>query len=48
VWGEDNGGSDKPTVERHKQKDSRVVVSPVPYCRVARSSYASGWRTGDA
>jgi hypothetical protein len=24
------------------------VVSPVPYSRVARSSYASGWRTGDA
>jgi vanillate/3-O-methylgallate O-demethylase len=46
VWGEENGGSAKTTVERHKQKEIRVVVSPVPYSAVARETYASGWRTG--
>jgi vanillate/3-O-methylgallate O-demethylase len=46
VWGEENGGSGKTTVERHKQKDIRVVVSPVPYSAVARETYAAGWRTG--
>ena len=48
VWGEENGGSDKPTVERHKQIPIRVVVSPVPYSKVARETYAEGWRTGKA
>ncbi len=45
VWGEPNGGSKKLTVERHKQKEVRVKVSPVPYARDARETYASGWRT---
>ncbi len=48
VWGEDGGGSEKTTVERHKQKEIRVVVSPVPYSAVARETYAAGWRTGQA
>ena len=48
VWGEENGGSDKPTVERHRQIPIRVVVSPVPYSKVARETYAEGWRTGKA
>ena len=48
VWGEENGGSKKPTVERHKQIPIRVVVSPVPYSKVARETYAEGWRTGKA
>jgi len=48
VWGEENGGSKKPTVERHKQVPIRVVVSPVPYSKVARETYAEGWRTGKA
>ena len=48
VWGEEGGGSGKTTVERHKQKEIRVVVSPVPYSAVARETYAKGWRTGDA
>jgi vanillate/3-O-methylgallate O-demethylase len=30
----------------HRQKEVRVVVSPVPYSEVARTSYAKGWRTG--
>jgi vanillate/3-O-methylgallate O-demethylase len=45
VWGEPNGGTLKPTVERHKQIEIRVVVSPVPYSKVAREAYAKGWRT---
>ena len=48
VWGEENGGSKKPTVERHKQIPIRVVVSPIPYSKVARETYAEGWRTGKA
>jgi vanillate/3-O-methylgallate O-demethylase len=46
VWGEPDGGSRKTTVEPHKQIEVRVVVSPVPYSRVARETYAEGWRTG--
>lgn len=45
VWGEEDGGSKKPTVERHKQIEIRAVVSPVPYSKVARETYAEGWRT---
>jgi vanillate/3-O-methylgallate O-demethylase len=45
VWGEEGGGTKKTTVERHKQLDVRVKVSPVPYARAARESYAEGWRT---
>ena len=47
VWGEEGGGSRKSTVERHKQTEIRAVVSPVPYSKVARETYAKGWRTGD-
>jgi vanillate/3-O-methylgallate O-demethylase len=46
VWGEENGGTRKPTVERHRQTEVRVKVSPTPYARDARESYhATGWRT---
>ena len=45
VWGEPGGGSKKPTVERHKQLEIRAIVSPVPYSKVVRESYAKGWRT---
>jgi vanillate/3-O-methylgallate O-demethylase len=46
TWGEENGGTKKTTVERpHKQKEIRVKVSPVPYSRDARETYASSWRT---
>jgi vanillate/3-O-methylgallate O-demethylase len=48
VWGEEGGGSKKTTVERHKQVEIRAVVSPVPYSKVARETYAEGWRTGKA
>jgi vanillate/3-O-methylgallate O-demethylase len=45
VWGEEDGGSLKPVVERHVQAEVRAVVSPCPYSEVARTSYAEGWRT---
>ncbi|HUJ31415.1 MAG TPA: hypothetical protein VLY23_09055, partial [Candidatus Acidoferrum sp.] len=45
VWGEENGGTKKVTVERHKQLDVRATVSPVPYSKVVRETYAEGWRT---
>jgi vanillate/3-O-methylgallate O-demethylase len=45
VWGEEDGGSRKTTVEPHKQAEIRVVVSPVPYAKTAREQYAAGWRT---
>lgn len=45
VWGEPDGGSAKPTVERHVQTEIRAVVAPVPYAEAARTSYApGGWR----
>jgi vanillate/3-O-methylgallate O-demethylase len=45
VWGEPNGGSQKTTVERHKQIEIRATVAPAPYSKVARETYAAGWRT---
>ncbi|HXJ17496.1 MAG TPA: aminomethyltransferase family protein [Candidatus Polarisedimenticolia bacterium] len=45
VWGEEGGGSQKTTVERHKQIPIRAIVSPVPYSKVVRETYAEGWRT---
>jgi vanillate/3-O-methylgallate O-demethylase len=45
VWGEENGGTRKKTVERHKQLEVRVKVSPAPYARSAREAYHEGWRT---
>jgi glycine cleavage system aminomethyltransferase T len=47
VWGEENGGTSKPAVERHEQIEMRAMVGPVPYSEVARTGYAEGgWRTG--
>ena len=39
VWGEEDGGSAKPVVERHVQTEIRATVSPVPYAEVVRTSY---------
>jgi vanillate/3-O-methylgallate O-demethylase len=39
VWGEENGGTRKPTVERHVQAELRATVGPVPYAEVARVAY---------
>jgi vanillate/3-O-methylgallate O-demethylase len=46
VWGEENGGTQKTTVERHKQVEIRAIVSAVPYSKYVRETYAEGWRTG--
>ncbi|MPS69677.1 MAG: aminomethyl transferase family protein [Novosphingobium sp.] len=45
LWGEPDGGTRKPTVERHVQTEIRATVASVPYSEVARDSYAEGWRT---
>ncbi len=45
VWGEENGGTKKSTVERHKQLEMRVEVGPTPYGSQARETYHQGWRT---
>jgi glycine cleavage system aminomethyltransferase T len=39
VWGEEGGGSSKPTVERHVQAEIRATVAPVPISDVARVGY---------
>jgi glycine cleavage system aminomethyltransferase T len=41
VWGEQGGGSKKPTVEPHEQMEVRVTVGPVPYNETARTAYRS-------
>jgi vanillate/3-O-methylgallate O-demethylase len=45
IWGEENGGTKKSTVERHKQMEMRVTVGPTPYGQQARETYHQGWRT---
>jgi vanillate/3-O-methylgallate O-demethylase len=39
VWGEEGGGSPKPTVERHVQAEIRATVAAAPYAEVARVAY---------
>jgi glycine cleavage system aminomethyltransferase T len=39
VWGEEKGGSWKPTVERHVQMEIGATVGPVPYGEAARTTY---------
>jgi len=46
VWGEENGGTAKTTVERHRQIEVRAVVSPTPYSKVVREGYEGSWRRG--
>jgi syringate O-demethylase len=49
VWGEEDGGTAKPTVEPHVQVEIDAVVSPVPYVEAVRRSYApGGWRAAHA
>jgi vanillate/3-O-methylgallate O-demethylase len=36
TWGEPNGGSRKPHVERHRQTEVRVIVAPAPYAQAVR------------
>lgn len=47
VWGEENGGTKKTTVERHKQTEVQVTVETTPYTSVARE-INPGWRTAGA
>jgi len=44
IWGEPNGGTSKPAVERHRQVEIKAVVAPAPYSKVARTTYADSWR----
>jgi len=45
IWGEEGGGTAKPSVERHRQTTIKAIVSPAPYSKVAREEYANvGWR----
>ena len=39
VWGEEKGGTAKPTVEPHAQVEVRATVGPAPYGEVARTAY---------
>ncbi|WP_085528140.1 aminomethyltransferase family protein [Maritimibacter sp. HL-12] len=41
TWGEPDGGSDKPTVERHRQVEIRAEVHPWPIHEAARLGYRS-------
>ena len=45
LWGEPDGGTRKPTVERHVQTEIKATVAPTPYSEVARDAYADSWRT---
>jgi vanillate/3-O-methylgallate O-demethylase len=39
TWGEEERGSRRPVVERHRQIEIRAVVSPCPYSEVTRTVY---------
>jgi vanillate/3-O-methylgallate O-demethylase len=39
VWGEPGGGSNRPVVERHQQKEIRATVNPWPFSKSAREGY---------
>ena len=39
VWGEEDGGTAKTTVEPHVQTELRAIVSPVPYVETVRNEY---------
>jgi hypothetical protein len=41
LWGEPDGGSNKPVVERHVQTEIRAKVGPWPYSESARVGYRS-------
>lgn len=39
LWGEPNGGSNRPTVERHVQMEMRGTVSGWPFSKIAQAGY---------
>jgi vanillate/3-O-methylgallate O-demethylase len=44
VWGEPDGGTNKPVVERHMQTEMRAIVHPCPISVTAREDY-KGFRS---
>ena len=42
VWGEENGGSKKTTVERHKQLEIRVQVAAALLCKAGQGILSRG------
>ena len=44
MWGEKDGGSSKPVVERHVQRAIRATVGPSPYCESTRLQYRADAR----
>ncbi len=45
LWGEEEPGTKKTTVEPSRQVRMRAIVSPVPYSEVVRENYVDGsWR----
>ncbi len=47
IWGEPQT-TGKTSTEPHRQAEIRVLVSPTPYAREARESYAKSWRNKPA
>lgn len=45
LWGEEDGGTEKTTVEPHRQTEIRVTVVPTPYSKTAREGYGGSWRS---
>jgi hypothetical protein len=41
TWGEQSGGSSKPTVERYRQAEIRATVGPLPY---SQDASWNGWQ----
>jgi syringate O-demethylase/vanillate/3-O-methylgallate O-demethylase len=39
VWGEENGGSNRPLVERHVQMEARATVAAWPFSKLAQQGY---------
>jgi len=39
VWGEEDGGSNRPLVERHVQMEARATVAAWPFSKLARQGY---------
>jgi hypothetical protein len=42
IWGEPDGGTPRPVVERHVQKTIRARVRPWPWSQAAREAYRPG------
>ena len=42
TWGEPDGGTRKPHVERHRQIDVRATVAPAPYAAAVRQMKRAG------